>query len=143
LVCRSHKGGSALDYIHVPTHPVSTLPARFSDQLSPAVMQSRVKQPMRVQKYSISFQMHEMRGSFAGLDTLSLGRYQRFDFRSLLTLETESVALRCRKDVRGLVTRLFISGKIPAFLVEEMFDAARNMFDSELFPQRGLMVLHI
>jgi hypothetical protein len=32
-----------------------------------------------------------------------------------------------------LVNRLFLSGKIPAFLVEDMFDAARNMFDSELF----------
>ena len=80
LVCRSHKGGSALEYIHVPTHPVTTLPARFSDQLSPAVVQSRVIQPMRAQKYSISFQMHEMRGSFAGLDSLSLGRFRRFDF---------------------------------------------------------------
>ena len=74
LVCRNHKGGSALDYIHVPTHPVTTLPARFSDQLSPAVMQSRVIQPMRVQKYSISFQMHEMRGSFAGLDYIEFGK---------------------------------------------------------------------
>ena len=47
LVCRNHKGGSVLDYIHVPTHPVTTLPARFADQLAPAVMQSRVIQPMR------------------------------------------------------------------------------------------------
>lgn len=125
-----HKGGSVLDYIHVRTHPVTTLPTRFADQLAPAVVQSRVIRPMRVQKYSISFQMHEMRGSFAGLDTLSLGRYRRFDFRSLLTLETESIALRGRKDVRGLLMRLWKSGKIPAFLVEDMLDASENMFDN-------------
>jgi hypothetical protein len=131
LVCRSHKGGSVLDYIHVPTHPVTTLPARFADQLAPAVVQSRVIQPMRAQKYSITFQMHEMRGSFAGLDTMSLGRYRRFDFHSLISLETESIALRCRKDVRGLVMRLLQSGKIPANLVEDMIDASRNLFDNE------------
>jgi predicted GIY-YIG superfamily endonuclease len=133
LVCRNHKGGSILDYIHVPSHPITMLPARFPDQLAPAVMQSRVIQPMRVKTYSTSFQMHEMRGSFAGLDTLSLGRFRRFDFRSLLTLETESVALRCRKDVRGLLMRLLHTGKIPAFLVADMLDASRNMFDDERF----------
>jgi hypothetical protein len=136
LVCRNHKGGSVLDYIHVPTHPVTTLPTRFADQLAPAVVQSRVIRPMRVQKYSISFQMHEMRGSFASLDTLSLGRYRRFDFRSLLTLETELIALRGRKDVCGLFMRLLRSGKIPAFLVEDMLDASENMFDNERLSPR-------
>ena len=137
LVCQNHKGGSNLDYIHVPSHPVTSLPARFSDQLAPAVMQSRVIQPMRAKSYSMSFQMHEMRGSFAGLDTMSLGRYRRFDFRSLLTLETESVALRCRKDVKGLLMRLHDSGKIPTFVVAAMLNESRQLFnDDRLSPTR-------
>jgi hypothetical protein len=93
IVCQNHKGGSRLDYIHVPVHPCTTLPAKLSDQLLPAVMQSRVIHPMRVKNYSISFQMHEMRGSFAGLDTLSLGSNRRFDFHSLITMENEAIAL--------------------------------------------------
>ena len=39
--------------------------------------------------------------------------------------------------------RLLHSGKIPAFLVEDMFDASRNMFDNELFSQGGLVVRRI
>jgi hypothetical protein len=136
IVCQNHKGGSRLDYIHVPVHPRTTLPAKFLDQLSPAVMQSRVIHSMRVKNYSISFQMHEMRGSFAGLDTLSLGSNRRFDFRSLITMENEAIALCCRKDVCGLVMRLLQSGKIPEFLVENMMDAARNMFDNVIFCAR-------
>jgi hypothetical protein len=136
LVCRNHNHGTVLDYIHVPSHPATILPAKFADQLSPAVMQSRVIHPMKVKNYSISFQMHEMRGSFAGLDTLSLGRRQRFDFRSLITLETESVALRCWKDVRGLIMRLLQSGKIPDTLVDNMMYASENMFSDEVLSRK-------
>lgn len=133
LVCQNHKGGLFLDYIHVPSHPVTTLPTRFADQLAPAVMQSRVIQPMRAKRYLMCFQMHEMRGSFGGLDTLSLGKYQRFDFWSLLTLEVGAVALRCQKDVHGLLMRLFPGGKIPAFLMADMLDTSRNLFQSDQF----------
>jgi hypothetical protein len=64
LVCRNHKGGSKLDYIHMPRYPRGVLPDFMADQLAHAVVMPRTIRPMQARAYSNSYQMHEMRGCY-------------------------------------------------------------------------------
>ena len=44
---------------------------------------------MKACKYSNSFQMHEQRGTFNGIDTCNVTSYGRFDFCSKILNESE------------------------------------------------------
>lgn len=116
LVCRDHAKGSKYDYIHPPRSPNGVLPCRYSDQNAHAVVVPRTISPMKAKAYSTTFQMHEMRGSFLGLDTMSLSDYGRHDFISVIAKNDEVMSYCGRSDIRGLVRRHAATGVIPPWL---------------------------
>ena len=58
-------------YIHPPRQPNHTLPHEKGYQLWHVVIKPRLIKPMKDSKYFITFQIHEQRGSFQGVYTLS------------------------------------------------------------------------
>jgi predicted GIY-YIG superfamily endonuclease len=131
LVCRDHKKGSRLNYVHPPRSPNGILPTRRSDQNAHAVVVPRTISPMKAKSYSNTFQMHEMRGSFVGMDTISLVDHGRFDFQSTLSRENEVLACAGRTDTRGLLSRHAANGIIPAWLAEDYMDDAHLLLDMQ------------
>ena len=82
LTCRDHNGGNDKYMLHPPRQPFHILPSKQPDQLCHAVIKPRTIKPMKACKYSNSFQMHEQRGTFNGIDTCNVTSYGRFDFCS-------------------------------------------------------------
>jgi len=111
--------GTKLDYIHPPRNPNGALPCRHADQNAHAVVVPRTISPMKAKAYSTTFQMHEMRGSYLGLDTMSLADYGRYDFQSIIAKQNELLSYAGRMDVRGLMRRHAATGIIPAWLAED------------------------
>ena len=124
LVCRNHKGGCKLDYVHVPRHPKGILPDTSSDQIAHAVVTPRTIRPMRASQFSNSYQMHEMRGSYAGIDTMSVTDVGRFDVSSVIRENNENIMISGRKDIRGLVARKAQNGLIPPWLGDSLLHRA-------------------
>ena len=119
LVCREHARGSKWDYIHPPRNPNGFLPCKHSDQNAHAVVMPRTISPMKAKAYSTTFQMHEMRGSFVGLDTLSLVDYGRHDFTSFVAKADQLLSFCGRADIRGLTSRHAAMGVIPSWLAAQ------------------------
>ncbi len=112
LTCRYHDGGTGDQYFHLPCSPNHNIPALRSDQLAHAVMKPRTIRPMRSSAYSNTYQMHEMRGSFGGIDTCDVSDFGSFNFLLRLTEENESLILAGHLDCRALLWQLVAMGKI-------------------------------
>ena len=67
IVCKEHNEGSTKAYVHVLRQPNHIIPCKYSDQICPAVINTR--NISQVQKYSNSNTYHimEQRGKFNGL----------------------------------------------------------------------------
>lgn len=100
-------------YIHTPLHPFNNLPPKESDQLCQCVIKSRTVKSSRKCIYSNSFQMHEQRGTFNGLDTCSVTNYGKFDSSSILLQQVQDLSLYGRPDLNAhlsvLVTEKAVS----------------------------------
>ena len=83
MVCRDHDNGCPKMMVNLPQQPSHNLPSKRSDQLSHVIIQPRSIKTVRVATYSTSFQMHEQRGSFSGIDTCSITNVGKFDFTSI------------------------------------------------------------
>jgi hypothetical protein len=116
LLCRNHKGGSKLDYLHMPRCPRGVLPDIMADQLAHAVVMPQTIRPMEARAYSNSYQMHKMRGSYCGIGTLDVTDLGRFDVTSKIRDYNQRLTILGRKDIRGLVTRQMRTGLIPNWL---------------------------
>ena len=80
MTCREHNDGSKELYIHPPRQPHHTIPSQKGDQLCHAVIKPRLIKPMKASKYSNTYQMHEQRGSFQGIDTCNVTNFGDFSF---------------------------------------------------------------
>ena len=72
MVCKEHHQGNRLVYIHPLRQPHHILPCKYSDQICHAVIKPRTITQKKAQIYSNSFQMHEQRGNFNGIDTCNI-----------------------------------------------------------------------
>ena len=104
LCCREHAGGGSGKYLHPPRNPKGTLASVEADQLTPLVTRSRQVRQFKAHAYSNTYQMSEMQGQFAGVDTLHLSDTHDFTSRSSLLEETEGLSVGGRRDIRNLVT---------------------------------------
>jgi hypothetical protein len=102
---------------------------------------------MKAHAYSTSYQMHEMRGSYGGLDTLSVTNIGRYDVPSTIRDMSERVAIAGRKDIRGLVTGRASEGIIPAWFGAALLNDAdveeenlKSAFEDELAGASGAHV---
>ena len=68
---------------------------------------------MKAKQYSSSFQMHEQRGTFNGIDTCSITSYHNFAINSILLRECMLRSIENRADINGLLNTLVKDGVIP------------------------------
>ena len=127
MSCRNHNGGTSSHFIHTARLPGHILPSRHSDQYSHAVIKPRTIAPLKAKKYSNSFQMHEQRGTFNGIDTCSITSTHNFALNSLLLRESEFRAVKNRPDINALLSILCEEKKLPASFV----DNVRKMTEQE------------
>ena len=113
--------------IHPPRQPHHVLPPEFPDQLSHAIMKPRTIKPMKSCAYSNSFQMHEQRGSFNGIDTCNLASFGNFDYCSKLLHDSESRSIGNRPDINALLNKLCDENKITVKYANSMRQSAKDM----------------
>jgi hypothetical protein len=106
MTCRFHNNGANGYMIHQCRQPNHIFPPKNADQLAHCVICPRTIKPMKNATFSNSYQMHEQRGSFNGIDTCSVNSFGKFDFCSLLSMQDEARAIKNRPDVRGLLSQL-------------------------------------
>ena len=83
MTCRNHNKGTTKMYIHPPRSPHRhALSSKQGDQLCQVIHKTRTISPMKAAKYSNTYQMHEQRGNFNGIDTCSLTQYVNFELLS-------------------------------------------------------------
>ena len=116
MVCRDHDNGCPKMMVNLPQQPSHNLPSKRSDQLSHVIIQPRSIKTVRVATYSTSFQMHEQRGSFSGIDTCSITNVGKFDFTSILLGESEARSIICRPEINALLNNLVQEKKFPCVL---------------------------
>ena len=105
LTCADHDGGLKGFKLHLCRQPLHNLSPPKSDQLCHAVLRTRTIRPLRKSTYSDSFEMHEQRGSFNGIDTCNITTYHDFGSRSKLLSEAESRSLMHRPDINALLSQ--------------------------------------
>jgi hypothetical protein len=106
LTCRNHNKGCRKFYLHPPQNPFGVLPARSSDQVSPAVVVPRTIRVTKAHKYSHTFNMEEMRCQFNGVDTMSVTDKPVFNNDSILSQLYESIAIKGRSDIKAYVSTM-------------------------------------
>ena len=82
------------------------MPSNYGDQLSHAVIKPRTIRPMKASKYCTTYQMHEQRGSYQGVDTCDVTNFGDFSFCSMILDEHESKSIACRPDINSLLLKL-------------------------------------
>ena len=118
LTFRERNRGTNEQYIHAPRQPSHHLPAKYGDQLCHAVLRPRAIRPMKASKYSNTYQMHQQRGSFQGIDTCDIQMFGRFDFTSRLLDQSESLSISNHVDINALLEAHCRDGIISKLSVE-------------------------
>ena len=129
LTCYDHNHGTKKHMIHTCRSPDHVLPQPFSDQLCHAVIQSRTVRPVQAKKYSTSFQMHEQRGTFNGIDTCSITNFGQFDMTSLLNAQSEARTIRNRPDINALLNQLVSQKKMSKFVANGRRKECKDITD--------------
>ena len=123
--CRSHSGGTKDLYIHPPRQKDHILPSSKGDQLCHAVIRPRTIKPLKASKYCTTYQMHEQRGSFQGIDTCDVRDFGDFSFTSKLLDESEARSVALRPDINSLLTKLQKDHHVPEEFVQQKRERAQ------------------
>jgi len=127
LSCRDHDGGCQQQYLHPPRAAWNTLPSDAGDQLAPAVIVPRTIKPLRPGKYSHTSRMHNVRGFFGGVDSISITDAGRFENMSSIARWNESVTIQARGDIKAMLSSMKEERRqIPAWLGEAMLETAQE-----------------
>jgi len=113
LCCRHHGfrlGGKRRapfgQRVHPAKDPLGCIPSAIPDQLSHAVLKCRTIKPVRAHKYSNTYSMEKMKGSFGGVDTIDLGNVRNLHHDCTILREREAIYLAERKDLKLLAEQL-------------------------------------
>ena len=128
LSCREHGDGSSGKCFYPPRNPHGVLPSCMGDQIAPAVVRPRNMKQFKPHAYSDTYQMSEMQGQFAGVDTFHLTTTRDFGSGSVLLRQNEELAMNGRKDVASLVTEWGDSENnvLPPHVSEDMLQNAED-----------------
>ena len=121
--CRNHNKGTKKLYIHTP-RTEHHIPSFESDQLCHAVIRSRTIKSFKASAYSNSYQMHEQKGSFQGIDTCDICNFGDFSFMSILLSETESRSIANRPDINDLLEKYQRYGYLSRRIINDMREMA-------------------
>ena len=136
LTCDDHENGTKTYLIHTPRSPLKhNLPSKYSDQLSHCSIRTRTIKPMAKKYYSNSFQMHEQRGSFNGIDTCNISTYRKFNFNSSLLSAFESTAILNRPDINALLRQLVDENVISKSVAVGKREFARETYSNYDFDE--------
>ena len=128
LTCCHHNNGTKKIYLHPPRQPKHILASEKGDQFCHVVVRPRTIRPMKVSKYCTSFQMHEQRGSFKGVDTSSVTSFGDFSKSSILLDESESRLIVGRPDINALLQKLQKQNNLSISSVNAMHERATSVF---------------
>ena len=107
MTCDDHDKGTTYLFSHPPRLPNNNmLSSKHSDQLSHCAIRTRSIKPMQNKYYSTSYQMHEQRGSFNGIDTFNVSSFRKFYFNSKLLNDFEGKENFNRPDINSLLNQL-------------------------------------
>ena len=84
MTCRIHNRGTVKKYLHPPQQPFHNLPSIYGDQLVRAVIKTWSLRPIKATKYINTFQIHEQRGCFQGIDTCNITNFGDFSKTSAI-----------------------------------------------------------
>ena len=140
LTCRNHKNGTLKQYVHVPRSPTSSiLPAKLSDQICQTVLKTRTIKPLKKGKFSNTYQMHEQRGSFQGIDTCNVASIGNFNHNSQILRESELAFIGNRPDIVSLLSDLVKKKKMSELLKDSLIDLAQT---NKLSEEKIASLLH-
>ena len=144
MTCDDHSKGTKSLFIHPPRSTNNnTLSSKYSDQLAHCTLRTRSIKPIQKRYYATSYQMHEQRGSFNGIDTCNISTVRKFDFQSKLLSECEARSIVNRPDINSLLNELIREKCISKYTADEKRKAASNMysdFDFEKYYNGGTYV---
>ena len=131
LTCGNHNKGTFKKYLHIPRYPFKhNLPSEKGDQLCHATIRPRSISPMKASKYSNTYQMHEQRGCYQGIDTCSLSSVGNFSFLDPLLIESESLSLGNRSDIVSLLHKLQKAKKLSLSTTNQMLEKSMDIMSS-------------
>ena len=122
VTCRNHGGGSKYQVLYPPCYPDHHLSAKYTDQLSSIVLQSRIARTTRANKFSTTFGMSRQFLHFSGIDSCDVGLNGNSSVTSELLCSHESIALAGRPDICALLSRTVANGQINLELSSSMTD---------------------
>lgn len=94
---------------------------------------------MKASKYSNTYQMHEQRGSFQGIDTCNVTTLADFAHESHLLRQFENLYVAQRPDIVSLLSELVKKKKMSKLLKESIIDLA---YTHQLSEERLASYLH-
>ena len=127
MKCQKHNKGCKKMYIHPPRSPTHhNLCSKIGDQLSHAILKTRTISPLKVTKYSNTYQIHEQRGSFQGIDTCNVLEYGNFTTNSVFLAQLESYLIANWLDINALIDQLVKKHVICKSAATKMRDRAQK-----------------
>ena len=114
MTCKNHNNGLISLFIHPLRRPNHVLPCKFSDQIYHAVIKPRTISQMKAQKCSNTFEIHEKKCNFNGIDTFSITQFRNFKITSFLLQGNESRSICGRPDINALLDE-FVKEKVNTF----------------------------
>ena len=114
-----------------PRQPNHIIPSQKGDQLCHAVIKPRLIRPMVASKYCNTYQMHEQRGSFQGIDTCDVTNFGDFGYCSKLLNESESRSIKHRPDINALLDNLVSDNLMSPGTVKHMREWAMTSGPSD------------
>ena len=137
LSCSKHQNGSKCRYLHPPRNPNGTLPSPIPDQLTSVVTRPRTIKSVKAHHFSNSYQMHHMAGQYNGVDTVRVCTNHDFQTRSAIARKHESLAIKGRRDIKGLLDDWCEDCKLlpPEIGSTMLQDADQDFNDEEILKQ--------
>ena len=126
--CRNHGGGSKYQVLYPPHYPDHHLSAKYTDQLSPIVLQPRIARTTRAKEFSTTFGMIRQFLHFSGIDSCDVGFNGNRSVTSELLCSHKSIALAGCPNIYALLLCKFVDGQSNHELSSSMTDESIQCF---------------
>ena len=128
VTCRNHGLGSNCQVLYTPRYPDHHLSAKWTDQLSPIVLQPRIARTTRAKEFCTTLGMSRQFSHFTGIDSCDVGLDGNSQVTSELLCSHESISLAGRPDIHALLSRKVEDGQIPTDLSSSMIEESIRRF---------------
>jgi hypothetical protein len=105
VTCRNHGGGSKYQVLYPPCYPEHHLSAKYTNQLSPIVVQPRIAWTTCAKEYCTTLGMSCQYLHFSGINSCDVGLNGNSRVTSKLLCGHESLALAGHPDLHALLSR--------------------------------------